>query len=135
MFASSLVALGQYRQAEMDAFFLTLFGLLTHLSKHAWQLHAAAISKEFASHIHDYHDNRKLQHGVHRIFITVQNMSHPLQWDPYARWQRLSRHALQNRPEIVVVRDWFREHGMNGCRYTPTCFAYPETFLVVHGVY
>ncbi len=91
--------LGQCRQAEMDAFFLTLFENLTHLSKHAWQLQAAAICKEFASHVRDYHDNRKLPHGVHLIFLAVQNMSHPLQWDPYVRW----RQALQNAPESMVV--------------------------------
>ncbi len=111
MFADSSLALGQYRQAELDAFFLTLFGLLTHLSKHAWQLQAAAISKEFAYHVHDYHDNRKLQHGVHLIFLAVQNMTHPLQWDPYARWQRM-RQALQNGLDKVVVRDLIREHGL-----------------------
>ncbi len=100
VFASSLVALS-HRQAELDAFFLFLYSLLTHLSKHTWQLHAAAIYKGFSCHIHGYIENQKLQHGVHRIFSAVQDMSQPLQWDPCASWPHLARHSLRNRPDIV----------------------------------
>ncbi len=85
----SLATLGQYRQAEMDAFFLTLCCLLTRLRKYAWQLSARAISCDFTSFITGHDALRCFQQVLHSLLVRVHDMEQPLQWDPYAHWQLL----------------------------------------------